>query len=328
MNIFVFEHICGGGMVGRAMSADLPSQGLAMLEAAALDLAGTGARVTATRDHRIEHDLEGIESRRVDPDTEVEAVFDGLALRADTALVIAPEFNGILARWIERLERLGVTSLGSSSRAVALCADKLATATHLIERGIPTPPTTIFHRGACVTFPAIIKPRFGAGCENTFLCRSAPDAECLPPSTDRIVQPEIPGTAASVSFIVHGGKVAALPPGRQMIAHTNGSPARLCYRGGSIPIEAERAARATAIARLALSAIAGLGGFVGVDVVLGRKAEDDRVIEINPRLTLSYTGLRRRCRTNLAAALLDPDAPIRWSDECVCFGPSGEPRHD
>ena len=315
-------------MVGREMSADLPTQGLAMLEAVALDLACTGAHITTTLDHRIEQGLEGIEVRRIHPDMSLEAIFDDLALRADEALIIAPEFDGILPGWIERLEHLGVKSLGSSSRAVALCADKLATATHLIEQGIPTPPTSIYRPGEHRRFSAIVKPRFGAGCEDTFLCRSEAEVEYLPASIERIIQPEIPGTTASVSFIVHGERVMALPPGRQIIAHTDGSPARLCYTGGSMPIEEELAARATAIARRPLLAMMGLGGFVGVDVVLGRETEDDSVIEINPRLTLSYTGLRRRCRTNLAAALLDPDAPIRWSDECVRFGPSGEPRHD
>ena len=50
----------------------------------------------------------------------------------------------------------------------------------------------------------------------------------------------------------------------------------------------------------------GLHGYFGVDLVLGAAADgsEDAVIEINPRLTTSYIGLRRLARFNLAEALL------------------------
>ena len=48
-------------------------------------------------------------------------------------------------------------------------------------------------------------------------------------------------------------------------------------------------------------------GYVGVDLVLGASAhgEDDAVIEINPRVTTSYVGLRQAVNENLAQALLE-----------------------
>jgi predicted ATP-grasp superfamily ATP-dependent carboligase len=57
---------------------------------------------------------------------------------------------------------------------------------------------------------------------------------------------------------------------------------------------------------LAVRAVPGLLGYVGVDVVLGEAADGggDAVIEINPRLTTSYVGLRRLARFNLAEAVL------------------------
>lgn len=53
-----------------------------------------------------------------------------------------------------------------------------------------------------------------------------------------------------------------------------------------------------AAARAAVGALPGLRGHVGVDLV----AAPDRcvVIEVNPRLTTSYVGLRRVLRANLA----------------------------
>jgi predicted ATP-grasp superfamily ATP-dependent carboligase len=56
----------------------------------------------------------------------------------------------------------------------------------------------------------------------------------------------------------------------------------------------------------AVRAILGLQGYVGVDLILG-KGEDgalDQVIEINPRVTTSYVGLRALAKTNLAKAMM------------------------
>ena len=81
---------------------------------------------------------------------------------------------------------------------------------------------------------------------------------------------------------------------------------RFTYRGGKLPLEAPLDARARRIALAAIAALPEPRGYLGVDLVLG-EADDgsaDRVIEINPRLTTSYVGLRALARSNLAAAML------------------------
>jgi len=73
-----------------------------------------------------------------------------------------------------------------------------------------------------------------------------------------------------------------------------------------------------------------LRGFVGVDLVLGMAANgsDDVVIEINPRVTTSYVGLRRLCEGNLAGVWLDllrgrDTAPLSWRPGRVRFTAEG-----
>ena len=70
--------------------------------------------------------------------------------------------------------------------------------------------------------------------------------------------------------------------------------------------ETELAERATPIATQALKSIPGALGYVGVDLVLGKASDgsEDVVIEINPRLTTSYVGLRAMTEDNLAGAML------------------------
>ncbi|HZN36170.1 MAG TPA: ATP-grasp domain-containing protein, partial [Pirellulaceae bacterium] len=74
--------------------------------------------------------------------------------------------------------------------------------------------------------------------------------------------------------------------------------------GGRLPLSEALSARARRLAEAAVSALPPATGYVGVDVILGAAGNGDRVIEINPRLTTSYVGLRAFAKCNLAAAML------------------------
>jgi predicted ATP-grasp superfamily ATP-dependent carboligase len=80
----------------------------------------------------------------------------------------------------------------------------------------------------------------------------------------------------------------------------------LRYLGGSVPLQPDLAHRATAIARRAIASLPEPLGYVGIDLVLGNEpnGRNDVVIEVNPRLTTSYVGLRALANDNLAAAML------------------------
>jgi predicted ATP-grasp superfamily ATP-dependent carboligase len=76
--------------------------------------------------------------------------------------------------------------------------------------------------------------------------------------------------------------------------------------------------------------VPGLLGYVGVDLVLGDAADgsQDYAIEINPRLTTSYVGLRQLAEFNLAEAMLVAAAgkleqPLRWKPGHVRFSSDG-----
>jgi len=247
----------------------------------------------------------------VDDRTDIPARFDELAAKADATLVIAPETNDALGMWLDRIDAIGGVSLGSTATAARLCGDKLALAKHLGVVNIATPATQLFTGDASdFDFPVVIKPRDGAGCEQTFLCRGEEDMAGLERGDRWIVQPFIAGLDVSASLIVHGAQVRGLLCGEQRVS----GDAAMQYRGGRLPLKGDLARRAATLAEDAVRWVPGLRGFVGVDMVLGETAEDDRVIEINPRLTLSYVALRQACTDNLVAAMLDPDAAVAWQD--------------
>ena len=71
-------------------------------------------------------------------------------------------------------------------------------------------------------------------------------------------------------------------------------------------MEANLIDRAQRIGHQALSALPPTNGYVGVDLILGDhpNGDGDYLIEVNPRLTTSYLGLRHIAETNLADAML------------------------
>jgi tyramine---L-glutamate ligase len=78
------------------------------------------------------------------------------------------------------------------------------------------------------------------------------------------------------------------------------------YLGGLLPLSDRLAARASSLAAKAVSTLSDSLGYLGVDMVLGDcpDGSTDYVIEINPRLTTSYVGLRSACKGNIAEAML------------------------
>jgi predicted ATP-grasp superfamily ATP-dependent carboligase len=83
------------------------------------------------------------------------------------------------------------------------------------------------------------------------------------------------------------------------------------------------------LANRALTSMPSVVGYVGVDLVLGSEpnGQEDAVIEINPRLTSSYIGLRAAAQSNLADAMwriAQGDLPqIDFSNRPIEFDTSG-----
>jgi predicted ATP-grasp superfamily ATP-dependent carboligase len=288
--------------------------------------------------------------------------FHRLARMADFTLVIAPEFDDLLEECCRWALDEGSRLLGPSPEAVRLTGDKLALAEHLRQQRVPTPLTApcLDHEPPW-PYPVVCKPRFGAGSQHTLLVQArgeyAAFRECLRAEMgslrEGIVQPLISGRAASVAFLAGSPGVGdcsidwprerraaasakpqaaerheriALPACEQYLSDDG------CFRylGGKVPLDFVFQSRAHELARLAADAVDGLTGYFGIDLVLGESDDGsgDAVIEINPRLTTSYVGLRQLARGNLMLALLalaDGRRPesLEWLDTPVRFHPDG-----
>ncbi len=272
----------------------------------------------------------GIVVRFPEPETE-ERTFRALAAGADFSLIIAPEFDGILERRCRWIEEEGGRLLGPSTDAIRLTADKVTMACHWMTHGIPTP--IVLESPSSFAYPLVAKPRYGAGSQATFLlhndeelARAVLQAKAEEWSGPLILQAYCPGLAVSVAFVAGDGHRHSLPA----VEQRQSGDGRFRFLGGRLPLPEDLDRRARRLAERAVECVAGLHGWFGVDLILGA-AEDgsgDAAIEINPRLTTSYLGLRQLAGFNLAEALLAAAtgslAPCRqWRTDRVVFHADG-----
>jgi predicted ATP-grasp superfamily ATP-dependent carboligase len=147
----------------------------------------------------------------------------------------------------------------------------------------------------------LLKPRDGAGSQGIRRIESPGAApNCL--AAGWRLETFCPGVAVSVAILGGPRGIVALPPCRQYLSDDG----RFVYCGGSLPLAAPLAERATRLAIRAAKTLATPIGYLGFDLVLGAdpSGADDVVIEINPRLTTSYVGLGSLARGNLAESIL------------------------
>ena len=280
-----------------------------MVQAVTADLlAAADIQVCSTRDARLPplHRI-GCEVWEVATAAEERRVFEQLAAGADWTLVIAPETAGVLVDRARLALASGGRLLSPAPPLIEIAGDKQQTADWLRSHGVPCPPGEIVRPGQTpelIRAPAVLKPLDGCGSQDVRLLKSAAELLESIRAIDRPMRLEQyqTGWSASVAVLCGPKERVALPACSQRLSQ-DGS---FTYLGGATPLEPELDQRAQ---RLALATVATLPqplGYIGIDLVIGDDPDGsgDCVIEINPRLTTSFVGLRAACRENIAAAML------------------------
>lgn len=311
MHVFLYEWITGGGLVEQPgqLPQSLLVEGSAMIAAVAADFAAVPhVQATVLRDMRLAHlPLRGCEVVEIQSSADWGEEFERLAAAADWSVIVAPEFDHILRNTLRRAREAGGRLLNAPDDFVRIAADKQRTAERLHAAGVAVPQAVLFEAEqlklpADFTYPAVLKPLDGAGSQHTLLV-SSPNDEPPPYPWPRRLEQFCVGRPASVSALCGLGGRRMLPPCWQRLSNDG----RFAYEGGATIDVPQLAQRATALASQALDALPPTFGYVGVDLVVGNDPDggEDVVIEVNPRLTTSYVGLRRAVKQNLAQAMLD-----------------------
>jgi len=323
LRILVYEHVSGGGFADEAISASVLSEGFGMLRTLAADFKAAGHHVTTMLDARIARLNPPIPADCVVPVfscQETRANLRKLSEQVDAAYIIAPETDSVLRSLVETVEQSGAASLNCESGAVEKVSGKGGVYEFMRKLGLPAPKTLTFAvtdnvkeivkgvRGG-LGFPVVFKPFDGVSCGGVSVVREEVQvagavAKIKVESSGKrfLVQELVEGAATSVSLFSTGSRVVPVTLNRQkVVIETPEACSR--YSGGSVPFAHPRRAEAFEAAEKLVGAVQGLRGYVGVDFVLTEEAAV--AVEVNPRLTTSYVGLRRVVNFNPAQTILD-----------------------
>ena len=197
---------------------------------------------------------------------------------------------------LEEASAKGFRVLNNPPEKTSQVADKLWLAGWLEENGFPCIPTLSSSDEA--VFPAVVKPRKGAGGVG---CRIVRKQEELQMQEGLIIQELIAGRPASVSVISTGREARALAVNEQLIGEAWAGAEGFRYCGNITPLEPPHCG----MAGMAEEIIAGLGlvGSNGVDFLLTEKGPV--AVEVNPRFQGSLDTVEHHTGLNVFQAHLE-----------------------
>jgi len=294
---------------------ELLLEGYAMLKSAIEDFAACGASVKTIVDRRLKPEFTSAEVVWCSGEGDFERKVALLSKNVDYLLLIAPEH--ILPTLLEGLG--SVELLNSTPDYIRKVSDKCRLSKRLFQTGVDVPESRCFEAGVGaealrpaakeIGYPVAVKPVIGAGCEGLSVVYSEVELEAAyakacrsDPSGSIILQKWYDGIPASVSLIASDQNIQPLSLNRQIIK-IGYFLENSAYLGGVVPLPHHLSQQALTAASKAVAAFHGLRGYVGVDLVLTERKPI--VLEINPRLTVSYLGLSRVLKGGVARMMVD-----------------------
>lgn len=323
MRLLIYEHASGGGIADRSIPSDALSEGFGMLRSLVSDFKEAGHSVTTFLNSRIAAFNPPLSADSVIPISSLEEAKYSIEQKAesfDAAYIIGPETNHVLQSMITSSEEAGLIVLNSSTSAIDQVADKLRLCHFLKRKGIKTPETSMksigdevrnveLALGGAIGFPMVFKPLDGVGCSGLSIVKSKTQIPAAIEKIEKessaknfIVQDYVQGIPVSVSLIATRSRALPLSLNKQTLL-LSGPERNSSYKGGLVPFSSCFIDEAFKMARDTVESISNLRGFIGVDLVLTEKGPI--VIEVNPRLTTSYVGLKRAVNVNIGQAIID-----------------------
>jgi predicted ATP-grasp superfamily ATP-dependent carboligase len=303
LKILIVEAISSGYI--KYENSSILSEGLAMLTSIANDMSKAGHNVSIVLEKRLINQKLRIKASRIfKVDNLKNSLLKAFSRIHDFTYIIAPESGNLLLNMVKSLDGFHINS---KPEVIELMSNKAKMLTELNKKGFKIPETlkNSFENSSVkeIGFPLIIKPCLSAGCEGLRVVNSISEFNKTFKKLHKaygqlIVQKLIKGIPASISLITDGFKTKPLALNKQFIRLDKAE-----YIGGYTPLNHELKQKAFAIAKKLIKNFKGLRGYIGIDIVLSKN--EVYVIEVNPRLTVSYAGLSKVSKINLAKPILD-----------------------
>lgn len=300
MRIFVTEFIVGGGLANHPLPEGLKQEGLMMLQALLSDCACIDdVELQTSLDFRVKLNLEGVETMTIQADDSYMQLVKQIASDCDYTWIIAPESEGVLEQMITELGDENLKLINSDASSVRICSDKLICSQYMRDADIATIPILDADELEYYQGSVIAKKRYGAGCEGLRIFDSGIDAKSYAQDVHQwIVQPYYEGQHKSLSVLCSNGDARVLSCNQQILSQDDQPILEACLVN-----QAEVTEYNEGLAVAVAKCFPGLKAYVGIDFVeVNGKAY---VVDINPRLSTSYVGLRKVLHQNPAKLCID-----------------------
>jgi len=333
-DIFIFEFVSGGGFSQVEIPSSLFCEGFAMLRSIIEDFKNLGFHITTLLDSRIEflsHYMKVDVVNSVELEEDFLKKYTDCVRNSNYCFVIAPEFSNILYNLTKIVKTNKKKLLSIDLNGVKLGASKLETYRFFIANQMDTPESymipvkgsvldinLILQKCDQLNSSIVIKPDDGAGSESVFYFEKKNDVLHFFESVNKtfdtnrkyILQEYIEGDPMSVSIIndqplekTHKNNLKILSINHQNL-QIKDSTSDSVYLGGSTPVDQFEQLRSQIEDILKCVDLSAFKGYFGIDFV--KRADDSlSFIEINPRLTTSYVGIRNVLEFNPMELLLN-----------------------
>lgn len=274
------------------------------------DLSELPYEISITYDARLAPPVECTTCVAVNKNDDVWQIWQAQMQGADAVWLIAPETGDILKKLTQIAEKPILNDLqcplllGCGLASIEITSKKMTTHLALEAAGIPSIPTYTLENWPRSHWIWLAKPNDGAGCSD-MACFNNPDdledwIEDNHKQMTHVIQAFQPGEAASISCVMRHGKAQLLSCNIQYIEINH---QMVSYTGGVINGMRDYWPQFEFIANKIAQALPSLAGYVGIDVIV----DDDEIIvvEINPRLTTTYAGMRESIGTNPAELVIN-----------------------
>jgi len=340
--IFIFEFVSGGGFNQVDIPPSLYSEGFAMLRTIIADFRKLGFQITTLLDFRINflsQYLEADKIKLVRMNDDYIKLYTECLNECIYCFIIAPEFSNHLYNLTKIAKDNKKLILSIDLDGIVLGAHKLKTYDFFLENKVNTPKTYriplkkkyfdlefVLQKFNILGSPIIIKPEDGVGSESLFYFETKAQIihffedsnHKLDPSRNYILQEYIDGEDLSASIInyVSSKKPEAM---NQIILSINAQIVKFkdsindsindsIYLGGFTPVVDYELLKDSLEKILKSMDFSSFRGYFGIDFI--KKADNSiYFIEINPRLTTSYIGIRNILDYNPLEMIFNQDKP-------------------
>lgn len=330
--IFIFEFVSGGGYNNTVIPSSLFCEGYSMLKSLIEDFYKLNFEIYTLLDKRIAFlgkFLKAYKITLVDGNCDYLEKYKKVALESDACFIIAPEFSNILYKLTEIAKKYEKQIYSIGLEGIKIGTSKINTYKYFVQSQIPTPETYliptkqnhldlefIYEKFEDLDHSIIIKPEDGAGAENILHIKKKSqiydifkaNTRTIDISRKYILQSFIDGLDMSISLIgiKNGNQVKPyiLSINTQNVLLQKGS-FKSQYNGGMTPAENSEEIKEKLNHFLQKLNFSYFNGYFGIDFILTHE-NSFKFIEINPRLTTSYLGIRNICEINPIKPIINP----------------------